>query len=63
MEEKISAALAVAEAWSTIDGAHHKQWIIDQMIRALTGDGYDEWVLQYNGNEEETDEWNVGIAP
>lgn len=63
MEEKISAALAVAESWATVDCDHHKQWVIDQMVRALTGDGYDDWVRQYNGNEEADDQWNVGIAP
>ncbi len=31
---KIKSALDSAD---NIDGAHHKQWIIDQMVRALTG--------------------------
>jgi hypothetical protein len=28
-------ALAIAIRYGSIDGAHHKQWVIDQMIRAL----------------------------
>jgi hypothetical protein len=34
LEDRIKKALDQA---SNIDGAHHKQWIIDQMVRALTG--------------------------
>jgi alpha/beta superfamily hydrolase len=48
---KINVALDRA---SNIDGGHHKQWIIDQMVRALTGDGYEQWVIDYEscGQEE-----------
>jgi hypothetical protein len=34
LEDRIKKALDQA---SNVDGAHHKQWIIDQMVRALTG--------------------------
>lgn len=34
-KEKIKKALDIAEDGS-IDGGHHKMWVIDQMIRALT---------------------------
>jgi hypothetical protein len=34
LEDRIKKALDLA---SNVDGAHHKQWIIDQMVRALTG--------------------------
>jgi hypothetical protein len=34
LEDRIKKALELA---SNVDGAHHKQWIIDQMVRALTG--------------------------
>lgn len=62
--DRISAALVVVESYGSVDEAHHKQWIIDQMVRALlTSDQYDDWVQQYNGNEEATDTWDVGIAP
>ena len=36
-EERIQKALAIAVAYGGIDGAHHKDWAIDQMVRALTG--------------------------
>ena len=35
-EERITRALEIAKG-GAVDGAHHKQWIIDQMVRALTG--------------------------
>lgn len=36
-EEKIKKALEIAVSYGNIDGAHHKMWTIDQMVRALTG--------------------------
>lgn len=36
-EERIRKALAIAVSFGGIDGAHHKDWTIDQMVRALTG--------------------------
>lgn len=35
-EERIRKALEIAHN-GAIDGAHHKMYIIDQMVRALTG--------------------------
>lgn len=60
--QKIEVALAIA---SQPDGSHHKDWVIDQMVRALVGDGYDRWVAdRKNGIDgPETYSWDVGIAP
>jgi hypothetical protein len=51
-----------------IDGGHHKQWLLDQILRTILGDGYDEWVHDYEF--EETDdggnpgfEWDTGVPP
>lgn len=62
---KIEAALELAMRYGGIDGAHHKTWVIDQMVRALTGDGYAEWVAQVKDGEDGpgTYEWDEGIAP
>lgn len=59
--QRILDALDIIEKFAGCDGAHHKQWVIDQVLRALTGDGYPEFVayLLRNGY----DEWDVGIAP
>lgn len=35
-EDRIAKALGFAEN-GVYDGAHHKDWVIDQMVRALTG--------------------------
>jgi hypothetical protein len=36
IEIPVTKALAFAMLYGTIDGAHHKMWVIDQMVRALT---------------------------
>lgn len=36
-EERIYRALQVAHAYGGVDSAHRKRWVIDQMVRALTG--------------------------
>lgn len=36
-EERIQKALAIAVQFGGTDGAHHKDWTIDQIVRALTG--------------------------
>lgn len=63
--EKIDAALKLAFDYGGIDGAHHKMWVIDQMIRALTGDAYKERVaIECNGEDgPDTYEWDCGIPP
>lgn len=37
MDTRITAALNVAAECSQVDGAHHKAWVIDQMVRELLG--------------------------
>jgi hypothetical protein len=63
--QRVTTALAVAARYATIDGAHHKSWVIDQMVRALTGDQYDDWVAELRWGEHgpNTYEWDGGIAP
>ena len=38
-----------------IDGAHHKQYLIDQILRRLMGADYDAWVVGA--------EWDQGVPP
>jgi len=35
-EQRIALALAIAYDYGQVDGDHHKAWVIDQMVRALT---------------------------
>ena len=44
--------------YGQIDGAHHKTWVIDQALRILLGDAYDDVA---HGDPEHP--WDVGIAP
>ncbi|MGM0215442.1 WDGH domain-containing protein [Enterococcus sp. AZ109] len=64
-EKRIDKALDIAFEWSRIDGDHHKMWAIDQMVRELTGENYEEWVSTYESgdNGEKEYEWDAGIAP
>jgi hypothetical protein len=56
-EVKFNFALDYARRYGTIDGDHHKMWVIDQMVRSLLGSiGYAEW-------RKENPEWSEGIAP
>ena len=61
--ERIQKALDIAWQYSQIDGAWHKAWSIDQMVRALCGseEAYNAWVAEYENNGEY--EWDIGIAP
>lgn len=36
-EDRVSHALNIARDFGQYDGAHHKTWCIDQIVRALTG--------------------------
>jgi hypothetical protein len=64
-DERVQEALNIAERYGDTDGAHHKMWVIDQMVRALTGDGYRAWVLnaQYGEHGAGTYVWDAGVAP
>lgn len=35
--KRVFRALQIAEEYGSYDGGHHKMWVIDQMVRALTG--------------------------
>ena len=65
VKQGVVRALDLAVRYGGIDGEHHKAWVIDQMVRALAGDGYDELVRKARAGEDgpETFEWDEGIAP
>lgn len=54
-------ALEIAFNYGQIDGNHHKMWAIDQMVRALTGNRYNNWIEDYEEDGEYS--WDEGIAP
>lgn len=59
---RCEAAVEVISSFGSIDGAHHKQWVIDQALRHLLGDEYAEWVANRNADKD-YEPWDVGIAP
>lgn len=66
MEQRIKEALDIARNYGTTDGEHHKMWVIDQMVRALTGPLlYEQWVSETQSGEEgpDTYSWDEGIPP
>lgn len=64
-EERAAVALSLAIRYGGIDGAHHKDWVIDQMVRALAGPDYETFVDRACDGEDgpETYTWEEGIAP
>lgn len=65
IESRVDAALEVAISFGGIDGAHHKDWVIDQMVRELAGDGYAQLIKDACAGEDgpDTYAWEEGIAP
>lgn len=66
--KRIERAIELAWGYGQIDGAHHKTWVIDQMVRELAGPAYKDFVSEYRGEydedyEEFEYEWDEGIPP
>lgn len=63
--KRVNDAIAIAVKYGSIDGGHHKKWVIDQMVRSLAGDSYPAVVAAARAGEDgpETYSWDVGIAP
>jgi hypothetical protein len=60
-------AIGLIEEYGGTDGAHHKQWLIDQILRILLEDeeSYIKWLKAYCAGDNWPDEyeWDEGIAP
>jgi len=64
-KEKNNNILGLIFQYGQIDGEHHKTWVIDQIVRILTGNDYDKWVQHYEYDEATGEDytWDKGIAP
>lgn len=64
-KNRISEAVSLAIQFGGIDGAHHKMWVIDQMLRLLLEDKYEETIRDACDGEDgpNTYDWDTGIAP
>lgn len=60
--ERIQDALEIAQYWGRFEHPDRKAWVIDQMIRALTQGGYDDFVVRATTNSKgiKTYEWPEG---
>lgn len=65
LEERIDDALDLIDRYGGIDGAHHKQWVLDQVVRILAGPNYQLWVERHCAGEygPNSYEWDVGVIP
>lgn len=63
--EKNKEAMNLIIRYGGIDGGHHKAWVLDQVMRVLAGDQYDEIVRKACEGVDgpNTYSWDVGIAP
>jgi len=64
-KRKVKKAMELGIRYGQIDGSHHKDWVIDQMIRILAGGDYARIVAEAcDGEDGPTSySWHVGIAP
>lgn len=66
MNKATEAALAIARDFGQSADPATRAWVIDQMVRALLGRRYYDWVSDYRtGGTEglEIHEWNEGQEP
>lgn len=63
--ERINEAIELAVRYGGFDGDHHKAWVIDQMVRVLAGERYEQIVREACAGEDgpDTYSWETGIAP
>lgn len=61
-QNNIRKAVEFAARYGVFEGEHHKQWVIDQMLRALLSSEYDAWATAQNADPDYTP-WDVGRAP
>lgn len=65
-EKNIGEALGLLFSYAQFDGGHHKQWLLDQIVRTLTKEKYEKFIEDYEKDPitgEVYGEWDTGIAP
>lgn len=63
-EEKLSKILDLAASYAGVDGSHHKQHALVEIVKLIKGDDFDSWYEDYLGQDENGDpiycEWEEG---
>lgn len=64
-QKRIDKAIELACLYGSTDEMHHLQWVLDQMVRELAGNRYEQVVAYAMSGEDgpQTNKWEVGIAP
>ena len=64
-QQRIDKALDIAFRHGEVSTYHQNRWVIDQMVRALAGDGYQAWVVEYETDDGTGDKykWQAGVKP
>lgn len=65
-QDKIAEALSLLWCWGQYEGETQQQvWLLDQVVRLLTGDQYDDWVRRRNAGDGLPDKtpWSTGKSP
>lgn len=64
-DERVLKAVCLAIRYGQIDGSHHKAWVIDQMVRVLLSDRYDDVIAEAKAGEDgpDTYSWDCGVPP
>ena len=65
-QDKIAEALSVLWCMGQYEGeSQHQTWLLDQVVRYLAGDQYDDWVRRRNTGQdgEEMHPWSTGTPP
>lgn len=68
LRDAVRKALNVIERYGgpgVSDTYAHKTWVLDQVVRVLTGDSYEEWLRAQKDGEDgpESYEWEEGTPP
>lgn len=65
LEDRMQEAIDLVVRYGGIDGSHHKNWCLDQVVRILAGDRYETIVAAACDGEDgpATYEWDEGIPP
>lgn len=65
IQDNVNKSLELIRNYGSTDGSHHKDWVLDQVVRSLTGDGYAKWVEETKAGEDgpDTYSYSEGIAP
>jgi hypothetical protein len=67
-KEKLDKIMKIAVDYGGCDGGHHKQHALDQIVRVITGPGYEKWKRNFEYQDGADDpeaeqfyEWDEGI--